>query len=147
MYFIYESLHSSTSLSCLLSWGQFNSYHLYLQKVLRQRPLKGIAFIMTASIVNTHPYPFSFQNAVAPKSTTGKPGTSKDVTLNLPNVRGRIPSLQASRLRTMMLEAHKDPTKILAHCCSMDGLSSRLVEEAGFPMVFLAGYPCASTYG
>ncbi|KAK7416528.1 hypothetical protein QQX98_005132 [Neonectria punicea] len=28
-----------------------------------------------------------------------------------------------------------------------DGLSSRLVEEAGFPMVFLAGYPVASAYG
>lgn len=46
-----------------------------------------------------------------------------------------------------MLEAHQDPTKILAHACSYDGLTSRLVEEAGFPMVFLAGYPCASSYG
>jgi 2-methylisocitrate lyase-like PEP mutase family enzyme len=47
----------------------------------------------------------------------------------------------------MMLEAHSDPNKILAHCCSYDGLSSRLVEEAGFPLVFLAGYPVASSYG
>ena len=46
-----------------------------------------------------------------------------------------------------MLEAHNSPDKILAHACSYDGLTSRLVEEAGFPMVFLAGYPCASSYG
>lgn len=44
----------------------------------------------------------------------------------------------------MMLEAYRDPFKTLAHACSYDGLSSRLVEEAGFPMIFLAGYPCAS---
>lgn len=47
----------------------------------------------------------------------------------------------------MVLEAHNDPTKILAHCVSYDGLSSRLVEEAGFPMVFLAGYAVASAFG
>ncbi|XHG05953.1 hypothetical protein AWENTII_009167 [Aspergillus wentii] len=47
----------------------------------------------------------------------------------------------------MMLEAHHDPTKILAHACSYDGLSSRLVEEAGFPMIFLAGYAVASSFG
>ena len=47
----------------------------------------------------------------------------------------------------MMLEAYSNPSKILAHACSYDGLSSRLVEEAGFPMIFLAGYPCASSYG
>lgn len=69
------------------------------------------------------------------------------MTLTLKNVRGKIPSAQASRLRTMMLEAHNDPTKILAHACTYDGLSSRLVEEAGFPMVFLAGYAVASSYG
>ncbi|KAI7775863.1 hypothetical protein LA080_006154 [Diaporthe eres] len=45
------------------------------------------------------------------------------------------------------LEASKDPTKIIAHACSYDGLSSRLVEEAGFPIVFLAGYAVASAYG
>ena len=101
---------------------------------------------MSKSIVNTHPYPFKFED---PISISGK-GDSKlgrDVTLSLPNVRGKIPSTQASRLRTMMLEAHNDPKKILAHACSYDGLSSRLVEEAGFPMIFLAGYPCASSYG
>lgn len=47
----------------------------------------------------------------------------------------------------MMLEAASDPSKIVAHACSYDGLSSRLIEEAGFPIVFLAGYPVASSYG
>jgi len=102
---------------------------------------------MSKDIVNTHHYPFQFQDPVPEVKTTSKNGLGREVSLTLPNVRGRIPSIQASRLRTMMLEAHRDPTKIMAHCCSMDGLSSRLVEEAGFPMVFLAGYPCASTYG
>jgi hypothetical protein len=102
---------------------------------------------MSKSIVNTHPYPFQFENPIPPVNQSKKSGATRDVTLHLPNVRGRIPSIQASRLRTMMLEAHRDPAKILAHCCSMDGMSSRLVEEAGFPMVFLAGYACASSYG
>jgi 2-methylisocitrate lyase-like PEP mutase family enzyme len=47
----------------------------------------------------------------------------------------------------MMLEAYQNPDKILAHACSYDGLSSRLVEESGFPMVFLSGYSCSSSYG
>ena len=55
--------------------------------------------------------------------------------------------LQASRLRTLMLEAHQDPTKIMAHACSYDGLSSRHVQEAGFPMVSLAGSAVSSWYG
>ncbi|KAH8672827.1 methylisocitrate lyase [Tricladium varicosporioides] len=100
---------------------------------------------MSKSIVNSVEYPFKFNAPIAEKG--GKVGQLADVKLDLPNVRGRIPSLQASRLRTMMLEAHNDPTRILAHCCSYDGLSSRLVEEAGFPMVFLAGYPVASAFG
>lgn len=100
---------------------------------------------MSKSIVNTTPYPFQFNVPIATKP--GKPGQTQDANILLPNVRGRIPSLQASRLRSMMLEAASDPSKILAHCCSYDGLSSRLVEEAGFPMVFLAGYPVASSYG
>lgn len=101
---------------------------------------------MSKSIVNTHKYPFHFEDPISPQ-VNSKSDSSREINITLPNVRGKIPSIQASRLRTMMLEAHRDPTKILAHCCSMDGLSSRLVEEAGFPMVFLAGYPCASTYG
>ncbi|KAF7681875.1 phosphoenolpyruvate pyruvate domain-containing protein [Alternaria burnsii] len=100
---------------------------------------------MSKSIVGTVPYPFRFDQKATTKS--GKPGQISDESITLPNVRGRIPSLQASRLRTMMLEAYRDPSKILAHACSYDGLSSRLVEEAGFPMIFLAGYPCASSYG
>ncbi|KPM35710.1 hypothetical protein AK830_g10864 [Neonectria ditissima] len=100
---------------------------------------------MSKSIVNTVPYPFKFEQVLVEKPD--KPGQTQDLTTTIANVRGRIPSIQAARLRTMMLEAHQDPTKILAHCCSYDGLSSRLVEEAGFPMVFLAGYPVASSYG
>lgn len=102
---------------------------------------------MSKDIVNIHQYPFQFQDPVPEVKQNNKNGLGREVNLTLPNVRGRIPSIQASRLRSMMLEAHRDPTKIMAHCCSMDGLSSRLVEEAGFPMVFLAGYPCASTFG
>jgi len=100
---------------------------------------------MSKSIVNTVEYPFKFD--VPNNTKSGKPGATQDVSLQLKNVRGKIPSIQASRLRTMMLEAHNSPDKILAHCCSYDGLSSRLVEEAGFPMIFLAGYPVASSYG
>ncbi|KAB8077622.1 carboxyvinyl-carboxyphosphonate phosphorylmutase [Aspergillus leporis] len=47
----------------------------------------------------------------------------------------------------MMLEAHRDPQKILAFPCSYDGLSSRLIEEAGFPMLFLSGFAVSSSYG
>ncbi|KAH7355637.1 Pyruvate/Phosphoenolpyruvate kinase-like domain-containing protein [Pyrenochaeta sp. MPI-SDFR-AT-0127] len=96
-------------------------------------------------VVNTIPYPFAFEQRRIVKSS--KPGQVSNETVSLPNVRGGTPSIQASRLRTMMLEAYQDPSKILAHACSYDGLSSRLVEEAGFPMIFLAGYPCASSYG
>lgn len=100
---------------------------------------------MSKSSVNSVEYPFKFDSLSA---TNGrKPGELTHVKLDLPNVRGRIPSLQASRLRTMMIEAHNDPSKILAHCCSYDGLSTRLVEEAGFPMAFLAGYTVSSSFG
>ncbi|KAF6812427.1 carboxyvinyl-carboxyphosphonate phosphorylmutase [Colletotrichum sojae] len=100
---------------------------------------------MSSSIVNSTPYPFQLSPPGVEKR--GKPGLTEDLTTTVRNVRGKIPSLQASRLRTMMLEAHSDPSKILAHACTYDGLSSRLVEEAGFPMVFLAGYAVASAYG
>jgi methylisocitrate lyase len=91
------------------------------------------------------PYPFKFTTPEQP--TSAGDGSATSLTLTLENVRGRIPSPQASRLRTMMLEAHNSPDKIIAHACSYDGLSSRLVEEAGFPIVFLAGYPVASSFG
>ncbi|KAJ5674542.1 uncharacterized protein N7477_004476 [Penicillium maclennaniae] len=96
---------------------------------------------MSASTV---PYPFQFE----PRESSGpQDGRTTTVNLTLRNVRGKIPFEQTSHLRTMMLEARNDPTKILAHACTYDGLSSRLVEEAGFPMVFLAGYAVSSAYG
>lgn len=95
---------------------------------------------------STVPYPFHFD--VSETAAIGpQDGTNTTVNIALKNVRGRIPFAQTSRLRTMMLEARNDPTKILAHACTYDGLSSRLVEEAGFPMVFLAGYAVSSSYG
>ncbi|EQB54335.1 hypothetical protein CGLO_05849 [Colletotrichum gloeosporioides Cg-14] len=100
---------------------------------------------MSKSIINSIPYPFKFSPPVVEKK--GKLGQTENLTTTLVNVRGKIPSIQASRLRTMMLEAHNNSDKILAHACTYDGLSSRLVEEAGFPMVFLAGYAVASAYG
>ncbi|EOD43053.1 putative carboxyvinyl-carboxyphosphonate phosphorylmutase protein [Neofusicoccum parvum UCRNP2] len=100
---------------------------------------------MSKSIVNTIPYPFQFEDSTITKP--GKKGQTQDVSITLKNVRGKIPSLQASRVRTMLLEAHRDPSKIAAHACSYDGLSSRLCEEAGFPLIFLAGYAVASSYG
>lgn len=102
--------------------------------------------LATMAKQHTTPYPFQFEDVVSINQQV-EAGRATEAHVSLPNVRGRIPSIQASRLRSMMLEAHRDPTKILAHACSMDGLTSRLVEEAGFPMVFLAGYPCASSYG
>jgi isocitrate lyase len=99
---------------------------------------------MSKSIINPVPYPFQFDT---PKDAARKANEIRVETLILPNVRGRIPTLQASRLRSMMLEAAGDPTKIIAHPCSYDGLSSRLVEESGCPIVFLAGYAVASSYG
>ncbi|CAM1501479.1 Fc.00g034630.m01.CDS01 [Cosmosporella sp. VM-42] len=80
---------------------------------------------MSKSIVNSVPYPFQLQPSLAGKS--GRTGQIQDVSAMLENVRGKIPSIQASRLRTMIL-------------------SSRLVEEARFLMIFLAGYPVAGTY-
>ena len=95
---------------------------------------------------NTVPYPFQFSSSSLGYGQS-QDGKTRNLTLSLKNVRGSIPTLQASRLRTMMLEAHQDATRIMAHACSYDGLSSRLVEEAGFPMVFLAGYAVSSSYG
>ncbi|KAF4870013.1 Carboxyvinyl-carboxyphosphonate phosphorylmutase [Colletotrichum siamense] len=98
---------------------------------------------MSKSIVNTNPYPFHFD-------TNSLPNIKKSgdrATISLDSSRGRIPSLQASKLRSLMQEAHDDPSKIVAHVCSYDALSSRLCEEAGFPIVFLAGYAMASAFG
>lgn len=87
------------------------------------------------------PFPFQFDANKAPSVDT-KGGS---VTVHLDNCRGRIPSLQASRLRAIMNEAHKDPSKIVTPVCSYDALSSKLCEDAGFPMIFLAGYAMASS--
>lgn len=99
---------------------------------------------MTRSFANTTPYPFDFNTQQVTNKNAS--GNAVDLEVRIPNVRGRVPSVQASRLRTLALEAHNDPAKILAHVCSYDALSSRLVEEAGFPMVFLAGYAVASAF-
>lgn len=61
------------------------------------------------------------------------------------NCRGTFPSPKASQLRAMVHEAHNDASKIVTTVCSYDALSSQLCEEAGFPMVFLAGYAMASS--
>lgn len=92
------------------------------------------------------PYPFSFESGKRIEAELRADGT-RSTTITFPNVRGRLPSAQASRLRSMMLEAHADATKILAFPCSYDALSSRLVEEAGFPLLFLSGYAVASAHG
>ncbi|KAL5336606.1 Pyruvate/Phosphoenolpyruvate kinase-like domain-containing protein [Aspergillus crustosus] len=85
------------------------------------------------------PYPFAFSSP-----TDSNTSSSPSDTL-YPLTRGTIPSRQATRLRSMILEAHSDPTKILAHVCSYDALTSKLCEEAGFPALFLAGYAIASS--
>ena len=97
---------------------------------------------MTSSIVNSTPYPFTFD--VEPVKVLGEHGKAQ---ISLEHVRGRVPSLQASKLRALMLQANDDPSKTMATTCTYDGLSSRLVEEAGFPLVFLAGYAMASAHG
>jgi len=100
---------------------------------------------MSKSIVGSVPYPFNFDTQTI--ANKNKSGNAIDLEVRIPNVRGQIPSVQASRLRSMFLEAHEDPSKIVAQVCSYDALSSRLVEEAGFPCLFLAGYPMASSLG
>ncbi|KAM5355128.1 hypothetical protein ACJ41O_001774 [Fusarium nematophilum] len=98
---------------------------------------------MSKSIVNTNPYPFHFEASQQHPAVTP---SGKGVSVNFDNCRGAVPSIQASRLRAMMQEAHDDPSKIVAHVCSYDALSSRLCEEAGFPIIFLAGYAMASAF-
>lgn len=95
---------------------------------------------MSKSIVNTNPYPFHFEASKPPPIT--RDGQHVKVSLN--HSRRRVPSLQASKVRALMQEAHNDYSKILALVCSYDALSSRLCEEAGFPVVFLAGYAMSS---
>ena len=88
-------------------------------------------------------YPFIFEEAMP---TTGSIA-GEAFTNTLKNCRGRIPSVQASRLRALILEAFGNPNKLAATCCSDDGLTSRLIEEAGFPFIFLGGYMVSSSFG
>ncbi|KAH7268598.1 hypothetical protein MRS44_011132 [Fusarium solani] len=64
-----------------------------------------------------------------------------------PLERGAQRNESATRLRKLMVEAHIDPTKIVQHPIAWDGLTARLVEEAGFPMVFLGGYAVSASHG
>ncbi|KAK4943266.1 hypothetical protein LTR10_017109 [Elasticomyces elasticus] len=96
---------------------------------------------MSSSIVNSKPYPFHFE------PENGNNAANEMHQANVHNVRGKRPSPQASRLRTMMLEAWKQPSKIVAMACSFDALSSKLAEQAGFPVVFLSGFPVAGSLG
>ncbi|KAH6876744.1 Pyruvate/Phosphoenolpyruvate kinase-like domain-containing protein [Thelonectria olida] len=98
---------------------------------------------MSKSIVNTKPYPFCFAASEYPAVSPKGKGVNVDFT----NCRGATPSIQASKIRALMQEAHEDPSKIVAHVCSYDALSARLCEEAGFPINFLAGYAMASAFG
>lgn len=94
------------------------------------------------------PYPFKFDTTEVIPDPQPSPKQQQPVlTLQLNNVRGRVPSLQASRLRSLWLEAQNDPSKIVAFPCSYDGLSSRLVQEAGFPIIFISGFNVASAHG
>jgi 2-methylisocitrate lyase-like PEP mutase family enzyme len=94
---------------------------------------------MTESMFATSPYPF-------PLEATSSTNDEELLThAKLPNCRGRIPSLQASRLRALMQEAFLSSKKIIALPCTCDALTSKLVEEAGFPAVFLSGFPVAGS--
>lgn len=95
----------------------------------------------------TPPASFPFTFDIPTIDDSGSRNASKDLSITIQNVRGRIPSLKASFLRTMLKESQQDPSKIIATCCSSDGLTSRLCEEAGFPLVFLSGYNVASSQG
>ncbi|KIX95966.1 uncharacterized protein Z520_08221 [Fonsecaea multimorphosa CBS 102226] len=62
-------------------------------------------------------------------------------------IRGARPSLQASRLRSLMLQAARDENQIVPMACSYDALSSKLTQAAGFPVVFLSGFVVAASLG
>ncbi|KAH6869425.1 Pyruvate/Phosphoenolpyruvate kinase-like domain-containing protein [Thelonectria olida] len=64
-----------------------------------------------------------------------------------PLERGTRRNESAVRLRKIMLDAHLDHTTIVQHPIAWDGLTARLVEEAGFPMVFLGGYAVSASHG
>ena len=59
----------------------------------------------------------------------------------------QIRNIQAERLRAMLNEAAADPTKILPHAITHDGLSAKLCEEAGFKLAFMGGFAVAASHG
>ncbi|CAN6659421.1 hypothetical protein TRVA0_031S01266 [Trichomonascus vanleenenianus] len=87
-------------------------------------------------------YPFKFTEPAIEYSRKGN-----DAVVTYRNSKGRIPTVMASRLRTIMIEARNDPSKIAAVACAYDGFSSRQIAEAGFPFVFLSGYSMAASMG
>lgn len=56
-------------------------------------------------------------------------------------------NVQAEKLRAMLNEAAADPTKILPHGITHDGLSARLCEKAGFKMAFMGGFAVSASQG
>lgn len=56
-------------------------------------------------------------------------------------------SEKAAALRAMLQEAHNDPTKAVKHPIAADGLTARLVEQAGFKFVALGGYAVSASMG
>ena len=85
---------------------------------------------MSNSIINMHPYPYDFDS---------------DSTAGLASMKKACSATQASRIRSIMHDAWKDPTKIMAMTCSYDALSSKMAEQAGFPVVFLSGFTVAAS--
>lgn len=90
------------------------------------------------------PYPFDFEYDSSAANGSNIEAEEREV---LKHCRGRIPNLQASRLRALALEACQDRNKILATPCCDDAFTSRLVEEAGYPFIFLGGYMVSSSFG
>ncbi|PYI27920.1 Phosphoenolpyruvate/pyruvate domain-containing protein [Aspergillus indologenus CBS 114.80] len=95
-----------------------------------------------------HPSPSKHSTTATASGSAPDPRTKpQTLTYTLQNVRGRLPSPQASHLRTLFQTSHRDPNTILAFPCTYDGLSSRLVAESGFPLIFLSGFAVASAHG
>ncbi|RAL13515.1 isocitrate lyase/PEP mutase family protein [Aspergillus homomorphus CBS 101889] len=103
------------------------------------------------------PYPFTFpaptdhtpidpSPTIEPSSPAQGP-QSRTLTYTLENVRGKHPVPQASHLRTLFQSSRDNSTTILAFPCTYDGLSSRLVAESGFPLIFLSGFAVSSAQG
>ncbi|RSL49174.1 hypothetical protein CEP54_012564 [Fusarium duplospermum] len=88
----------------------------------------------------------SIQFTISPAQVT-KNGHANGSEYPYPLERGAQRNESATRLRKLMVEAHIDPTKIIQHPIAWGGLTARLVEEAGFPMVFLGGYAVSASHG